>query len=122
MGKEIARKSMQAVANEALKDPVIRQYRLKMLGSELAKEVRDMASDSANSILQSQNPDHLKGFTWDMLLSELSKFAPTLKSLLASAISTRVHHSSTDAVIGMCAAILIKQRNSKMNLVQRLIR
>lgn len=120
MAKAIARKSKKAVAAEALKDPVTKKYILKKLGNELAKEVRGMASDSTNSILQSQNPEHLKGFAWEMLLNELSKFAPVLKSLLSSATSTRVHHSSTDAVIGMCAAILIKHRNSRMNLVQKI--
>ena len=93
MAKAIARKSKKAVAAEALKDPATKKYILKMLGNELAKEVRDMACDSANSILQSQNPDHLKGFAWDMLLNELSKFVPVLKTLLFSATTTRVHHS-----------------------------
>ena len=120
MGKAIARKSKKTVSAEALKDQVTKKYVLKMLGNELAKEVRDMASDSGNSILQSQNPDHLERFTWDKLLGGLSMFAPVLKSLLSSATSAKVHHSSTDAVIGLCAAIFIKHCNSNVNLVQKI--
>ena len=41
----------------------------EMIGSELAIEVKVMSSDGANSILQSQNPLHLKEFSWDMLLN-----------------------------------------------------
>lgn len=104
---------------EALKDPTTRKYLLKMVGIELAKEVKCMSSESANSILQSQNPDDLRQFSWEMLLNELSKFAPVLRQLLDLATNTRVRRSNTDAVIGMCAAILINHRNPKMNLVQR---
>lgn len=104
---------------EALKDPTTKKYLVEMLGNELAKEVKCMSSDSVNSILQSQNPDHLKQFNWEMLLNELCKFAPVLRRLLSLA-SSRVRRSNTDAVIGMCAAILINHRNPKMNLVQKI--
>ncbi|XP_064384807.1 uncharacterized protein LOC135333715 isoform X2 [Halichondria panicea] len=119
IGKAIARKSRKKVAMEALKDPTTRKYLLKMVGIELAKEVKCMSSESANSILQSQNPDDLRQFSWEMLLNELSMFAPVLRQLLDLATNTRVRRSNTDAVIGMCAAILINHRNPKMNLVQR---
>ncbi|XP_064386655.1 uncharacterized protein LOC135335133 [Halichondria panicea] len=119
IGKAIARKSRKKVAMEALKDPTTRKYLLKMVGIELAKKVKCMSSESANSILQSQNPDDLRQFSWEMLLNELSKFAPVLRQLLDLATNTRVRRSNTDAVIGMCAAILINHRNPKMNLVQR---
>ena len=79
-----------------------------------------MASDRVSSILQSQNPDHLKEFNWDMLYRELTMFAPLLKSLLFSATKTRVARSNTNAVVGMCAAIMINHRNLKMNLVQKI--
>ena len=85
MGKAIARKSKKTVAQEALRDPVTKQCIVKMLGKELRQEVKTMLSQGANSILKSPNTEHLKEFTWDMILSELSKFAPLLKSLLCFA-------------------------------------
>ena len=105
----------------SLKKTSQKKYIFKMVWNESAKEVRNMASDSDYSILQRHNPDHLKVFTWDMLLSELPRFVLLLKSVLSSATNTRVHPSSTDAAIGMCAAILIKHCNSKMKLVQKFI-
>ena len=100
-----------------------------MIGRELAKEMKVIASDGAHSILQSQNPSHLKEFSWDMLLNEVSQFAPVLKSLLFSATHTRVpkwmldlnpQGSNTDAIVGMCVAMLVNHRNPKMNLVQKI--
>ncbi len=61
---------------EALKDPTTKKYLVEMLGNELAKEVKCMSSDSVNSILQSQDPDHLKQFNWEILMNELCKFTP----------------------------------------------
>ena len=91
-----------------------------MIGRELAKEVKVIASDGAHSILQSQNPSHLKEFSWDMLLNEVSQFAPVLKSLLFSATHTRVPRSNTDAIVGMCVAMLVNHQNPKMNLLQKI--
>lgn len=120
IGKAIARKSHKTIAVGSLKNPCTREHILKALGKELAKKIKVMASDRAKSILQSQNPEHLKQFTWDMLLHELSTYAPLLKSLLFSVARTRVAQSNTDAVVGMCAAILINHRNSEMSLIQKI--
>ena len=79
-----------------------------------------MSSDKVESVLQSQNIDHLKSFHWDILLQELSEFAPILSSHLTSATKTRVSRSNTDAVIGMCAAILLNHQNPEMNLIQKI--
>ena len=47
-------------------------------------------------------------------------YAPLLRHLLYSATTTRVSRSNTDAVVGMCAAIVLNHGNPKMNLVQRM--
>ena len=121
LAKAVARQSKQTIAVESLKDPVTKKYILRIIGREVVKEVKRMASDKVESVLKSQNIDHLKSFHWDMLLQELSKFAPVLSSLFTSATKTRVLRSNTDAVIGMCAAILLNHHNSKMNLIQKII-
>ena len=113
-------KSKKVIASEALKDPKTKNYVVEMTGRELVKEVKVMASDGAHSILQSQNPSHLKEFSWNMLLNEVSQFAPVLRSLLFSATHTRVPRINTDATVGMCVAMLVNNRNPKMNLVQKI--
>ena len=120
IGKAVARKSHKTIAIEALKSVTTKKHILNTIGKELAREIKAMASDPVNSILQSHNPDHLKQFNWDMLLDELSTHAPQLKRLLLSAAKTKIPRSNTNAVVGMCAALLIKHRNPKMNLVQKI--
>ena len=120
IGKAVARKSKKTIASEALKDQQTKQYIIKLIGKELAKEVQVMCSDAVKSILQSRDPEHLKHFSWDVLLCELTEFAPILKDLLFSATKTQLPRANTNAIIGTCAAILMKHCNSRMNLVQKI--
>ncbi len=120
MVKAATRRSMKTVALQTLKDPESRKYVLKLLGVELTKEVRAMTSCRVNSILKSQDPKILKEFGWCMLDKELSMHAPVLKYLLRSATTTRVPRSNTDAIVGMCAAIILNHRNPNMNLIQKM--
>lgn len=80
-----------------------------------------MCSDNASSILASQSESDMKTFRWEKLLSELSGKAPVFLSLLHSCTWIRIPNNNRDAVIGMCAAILLKYRYSKMSLVQRIL-
>ena len=68
-----SRKSKLIIAAEVLMDPKTKNYVVEMIGRELAKKEKVMASDGANSILQSQSPSYLKEFSWDMLLNEVSQ-------------------------------------------------
>ena len=79
VGKAIARKSNKTIATEALKNA---STIIHALGKELAGEIKTMTSDQADSIMQSQNPNDLKQFSWEMLLNEQSMHAPLLKKLL----------------------------------------
>ena len=120
LGKPVARKRKKTITAETLKDSTTKGYIVSIMGRELSREIRPMASDHAKSILQSQNPDDLKQFKWDTLLCELSKYAPVLSRLLLLTTKTKRPRLNQKAVIGVCAAILINHRNSKMNLVQKL--
>ena len=81
-----------------------------------------MCSDNTKSSLQSQSKEKLtSGLSWDQLHSELSKNAPTLLSFLQACTKTRVARPNTKAVVGVCAAIILKHRQPKMNLLQKII-
>ena len=113
----MARRSKRAIVAESLKDPEIKKYVVEIIGEKVAKEVKTMARSMTQSVLKSQNMEHLKSFSWSTLLEELSKFTPVLKQILVSATKT---WSNTDAVIRMFSAILLKHRNPNMNLVQKI--
>ena len=63
----------------------------------------------------------LRNFTWNSLLSELSLKAPTLLSILQSCTYLSKPRQNRSAVIGMCSALLLKHRFSKMCIVQKVI-
>ena len=54
------------------------------------------------------------------LIKELPQHAPTLLHVLKGCTLTK-HKKNRNATIGMCAAILLRFRNQKMNLLQRII-
>ena len=106
---------------EVFKDPVARGYKMKKMGIVMRTELQSMCSERANSILTSQSASDLLQFTWDKLLKELSLNAPTFLSILNALTQTRRPRANRDAIIGICSAILLKFRFSKMIIVQKLI-
>ena len=80
-----------------------------------------MCSEHTSSVLSSQSVTDLWEFTWEKLLHELKVNAPILLSILRECTKTRRPRPNQNAVIGMCAVILLKHRFKKMSLVQRIL-
>ena len=120
-GKALARRSRCALMSELLKDPANTKYLLRRIGILLRRELALMCSDQTNSILRSQSMSDLRNFTWNSLLSELSLKAPTLLPILQSCTYLSKPRQNRSAVIGMCSALLLKHRFSKMCIVQKVI-
>ena len=76
---------------------------------------------NTNSILCNQSSDALNTFTWGKLHDELAERAPLLLTLLEMCTHTRKPRINRQAVIGLCAVILLKFRFSKMSLVQKIV-
>ena len=104
-----------------MSDDQIKKHIISFIGKDIAEEVKTLSSDLSKSILRSDSTDALKEFTWDALLDELHRYAPILSALLFKATQTRTPQHNRDAIVGMSACILMKQRNPKMNLVQKMI-
>ena len=121
IGKAVARGRRQSVAVECLKEPGTRRHLLKQIGMLLRNELVFLCSDSAGSILRRQSVLELKEFTWKKLIGELEHKAPLFLTILCECSYTRTPRPNQDAVIGMCAAILLKHRVSKMSLMQRIL-
>ena len=109
------------MARECFKEPTTRAHLLKHIGMVIRNELKTMCSDRTDSLLRAENAAQLKTFTWEKLLAELSKSAPIFLSLLHAATHTRRTKENQNAVIGICAAVILKYRFQKMNLVQKLI-
>ena len=122
LGKAVARGFKQTIAVQALDDPRTRGHILKKIGKLVYKELRALCSDNTASVLRSPSTQQaLATFEWATLISELDKHAPVFLHILRSCTITKKPRDNCDAVIGMCAAILLKHRFSEMSLVQRII-
>ena len=121
MGKAVARSSKCALVREAMKDPGTKHYIITRIGLLVRKELQLLCSDKTNSVLKSQSVFHLREFCWDTFTSDLSTNAPILWSILYASTQTRRPAQNRKAVIGMCIALLLKLRYSKMCLVQKII-
>ena len=121
IGKAVARGNRKSVAMECLKDPTTRTYLFQRIGVLIRNEMKAMCSEARGSVLCNQSPHDLEVFTWDKLFIELSESAPILLSLLQECARTKRHQENSNAVVGMCIAILMKNRYSKMCLVQKIV-
>ena len=118
MGKAVARRSRSALVAEALKDPVTKGYIVRRIGMMVKNELILMCSERVSSLLKRQSP---KEFNWNTFMKELSTNAPALLTLLKSCTHTRIPRQNQTAVIGVCCAILLKFRYSKMSLFHKIV-
>ncbi len=121
LGKSLARRSTYAIISDLMNNPGSRNYILKKIGTMLRQELTVMSSHKTKSILGSQDIADMKKFTWSKVLDELSLNAPILHSLLLSCTYRRRPRMNRDAIVGMCSAILLKFRYSRMSMVQRIL-
>lgn len=80
-----------------------------------------MKDHGTNSILRSQSVEDMKSFSWNAVFAELTEHAPTLLLILRACTKTRVERSNVRAVIGACAAMLLKHRYDRMSMFQKLV-
>ena len=104
---------------ECLKDPAVKKHILKMIGKTVHQEIRHLASDSIN--LKSADPEDIKTFTWNRFGSEISKFAPVLGDVLQAGCRTKQKRPNAAAVVCICVALLVRNRNSTLNLMHKIV-
>ena len=80
-----------------------------------------MVSDSPHSLLKSQAVERMKSFSWASVLDELTHNTPTLLVFHRECKSIKKNHPNTPAIIGACAAILLKHRLNKMSVYQKMV-
>ncbi len=96
-------------------------YVIKALGCVIRKEMKRMCSDTTDSVLKSAKKDDLSTFSWEILWKEMFTHAPTFSSMLTECTKTRSNKRNRQAIIGICAAILLKHRFGQMSLVQKIL-
>lgn len=121
MGRSIARGSKKSLIDQCHDDPETRKFMLNKIGRVLKGEMKIMSQVKTGSILRSGSYDDMKVFQWETLLEELKLHAPVLYNILDSCTSTKHQRINRSATIGICAAILLRYRCSRMSLVQKVL-
>ena len=121
IGKAVAHGSKKALAKQCMEDPVTKRHLFDLVGLSLRREMKVMVSDSTNSLLKSQEVERMKSFSWASVLDELTNNTPTLLFFLHECTNTKKNHPNTLAIIGACAAILLKHRLNRMSVFQKMV-
>ena len=81
-----------------------------------------MCSVDVHSILRNSSPDVVQTFDWKDFITELEQHAPVFLTMLRGCIGPKKQPKyNEDAILGICAAILLKYQSQRMNLIQRLL-
>lgn len=91
------------------------KYVLKTMSRQIKAELSNICSTTNKSILQQSN-EKLKSFSWETLWSEFQRRVPLLLELLRSILP-----KSDKAFLVFIISLILKKRNQKMSLMQRLI-
>ena len=130
VGRSVGRKNPAAIARQVASHARIRKHLVKEMGKLIQKEMRRTCEIKNPSFLRGCEVDNMLSFTWSFLIKELGKTAPTLLQLLTDSVARKrrrghstkpSHHAKDEAIIGVCAAIMLCHHYQHMNLFQRLV-
>ena len=128
MARSLGRRNHPAIAKQVMRNPKTKAACLKVLEKDIQKELSSVVSTKSTSCLRLRSLDALESFSWEKLCMELQSSAPTLYQVLHGCVnvkrrqrSTKTHHPSNTAILGVCAAVLLRHRNQNLNLLQRII-
>ena len=130
LGKSVGRRNCGSIAKQVMSHGRIRKCILQKVGKILKKDMEHICSKKASSLLRMNTPDALRSFTWEDLVQELEKLSPTFYQVLKQCVHRRrrnfsrrgvTYRVNDNAVIGICAAILLRHHNTHLNLVQRIV-
>ena len=130
LAQSIGRLSYSSVARQTMKVDRVRKRVMEIIAADIQKELTRACARRSKSVLRNPTAESLINFTWEKLLSELDTCAPTFMHILRGIVQVkrrerkpvkRSYRPSEKAVLGVCAAIMLKNRNVHMNLLQCIV-
>ena len=121
----VGRRNRNSIAYQAMKDQRIRKRVLSLMGKVVQKEMRQMCSLSASSILGKRDVHKLKDFNVSEIISEMEEHAPHTLTILRSCLGgrkktkaqnlkrkgrTKTRIIEVDRVVAVCSAVLLRGR------------
>lgn len=133
LARGLARRSRSTIGLQAVRHPRIRRRVIAVLTSDIQKEMTKLCAKSTRSLLQQSSVMAISEFSWEALAEELERVTPTLYAILKGCVSVKRRQRnspetarqrkqpSDNAVLGVCASILLRHKNVHMNTLQRII-
>ena len=120
IGKYVGRGKKRSIAEAVIQNSALKYEVVVALGREVCKEISMICSDSHDSILRMKTKTALELFSWERVWLELKTHAPMLVALLVQLLppSKRKSADVIHPALCICASILLKLRNNKVNVVQ----
>jgi hypothetical protein len=97
----------------------MRKKVIAKVGQSVQRELAYTCSQEGKSLYGKKSPADLRSFNWSNLASDLKRTMPTFHSTLEACFESKPQHKK-DIVIAFLGGIIIKQRNHKVSLMQRL--
>jgi len=114
LGKALARGTLKSVAQAAFQCTSLRPHIEELVGKEVSRECKNLCSLSNPSILRSMSKDAVVKFSWAAVSEELKSRVPLFYNVLLSGSGK----NEDSAAITNAAAVVLKQRDKAMSLVQ----
>ena len=122
LGRYVGRGNRRSIARAAVSNTALQPHLVDALCGVVRAEMKHVCSDNHDSILRLKSKPALEHFTWEAVWAELQQTAPTLMALLLRMTPAARHaDEGVRPALCLCASILLKLRNNKVNLVQSVI-
>ena len=130
IGKSVGRRKSSSIAKQVMNHRRVRECVLRRVGKLIRKDMECACKMETSSMLRKRTVAAMKSFCWRDFVKELEATSPVFCAVLKECVERKRRKVSKrgtsykvddSVVIGMCAAILLRHRNSNMNLVQRIL-
>ena len=120
MTKSLVRGERDRVLNRLLQNENVVLKAAEKIGVAMKKEIKLLCSNQLSSIIRENSKTALQFFSWETIVLELLNVAPLLVIMLKHYLST-VPTERLNHILCVCACILVRSRNNKMNMLQSVI-
>ena len=130
LGKSVGRSRPIGIARQVMSHKRVRVAVIKETGLRIRRELRSLCSKKAPSILRRKpTSESLNTFSWKDISKELNERSPLLLQILKECLTRKRRKTKKkqtkriddDTIASLCAGIILRHRNSRMTLMQRIM-
>ena len=119
--KTMRYKQMNYTARTILKSDKLKNAAFKEISSLLHHEAKNLCKLQSSSVLRVTSARSVSTFTWQRVINDFKKYAPTLYQLLCAVVSAGEITRSANIKVLTAASILLVARCRHMCMIQTLV-